>query len=101
MKDQLTERGLPCNLDAERFILGSVLLDSEQYELIAGAISADDFSLEKHRRIFTRMGDLARRGEPIASALAKTDPPVLAKSDPAALLAAIPVGHCIFQALFL
>lgn len=65
MKDRILERGLPCNLDAERFILGSILLDSEQFDLIGGSITAEDFSLEKHRRIFTRMGDLAGRGEPI------------------------------------
>jgi replicative DNA helicase len=65
MNDQIPERGLPCNLDAERFILGSILLDSEQFDLIGGSITAEDFSLEKHRRIFTRMGDLAARGERI------------------------------------
>jgi|SRR5579871_17485 len=59
------ERGLPASLEAERLVLGSILVEGEQYELIAGAISSDDFALEKHRRIFTRMGDLAGRGEKI------------------------------------
>jgi replicative DNA helicase len=65
MTDPLMARGLPCNIDAERFVLGSILLDGEQYPLIAGALTAEDFSLEKHRRIFARMGDLHGRGEPI------------------------------------
>ena len=65
MKDFLAERGLPCNIDAERCVLGSILLDSQQYELVAGALRPEDFSLEKHRRIFTRMGDLHGRSEPI------------------------------------
>jgi replicative DNA helicase len=33
--------------------------------MVAGAIDADDFSLEKHRRIFRRMGELQERGEKI------------------------------------
>jgi replicative DNA helicase len=65
MTDPLTERGLPRNLDAERFVLGSILLDGEQYALVSGALTSDDFSLEKHRRIFNRMGELHGRGEPI------------------------------------
>src|ERR1700680_2018623 len=58
-------KGLPANLDAERFVLGSVLLNETAYLQVAGAISAEDFSLEKHRRIFSRMKDLYERGEKI------------------------------------
>jgi replicative DNA helicase len=55
-------KGLPANLDAERFVLGSILLNESAYLQVAGAISAEDFSLEKHRRIFSRMKDLYERG---------------------------------------
>jgi replicative DNA helicase len=61
----LLEKGLPANLDAERFVLGSILLDDAMYVQAAGALEADDFSLEKHRRIFRRMGELQERGEKI------------------------------------
>jgi replicative DNA helicase len=61
----LLEKGLPANLDAERFVLGSILLDDSMYVQAAGALEADDFSLEKHRRIFRRMGELQDRGEKI------------------------------------
>src|ERR1700682_4914491 len=60
-----TEKGLPTNLDAERFVLGSILLDDELYIAAAGTLEPDDFSLEKHRRIFRRMGDLHERGEKV------------------------------------
>ena len=60
-----TEKGLPTNLDAERFVLGSILLDEELFIQAAGSLESDDFSLEKHRRIFRRMGDLHDRGEKI------------------------------------
>ena len=60
-----TEKGLPTNVDAERFVLGSILLDDTLYVQAAGTLEADDFSLEKHRRIFKRMGELQDRGEKI------------------------------------
>src|SRR5436190_7293062 len=59
------EKGLPTNIDAERFVLGSILLDDSFYVQAAGTLEKDDFSLEKHRRIFKRMGDLQDRGEKI------------------------------------
>ncbi len=58
-------KGLPANLDAERFVLGSILLNDAAYLQVAGAVDLDDFSLEKHRRIFARMKDLYDRGEKI------------------------------------
>jgi replicative DNA helicase len=59
------EKGLPTNVDAERFVLGSILLDDAFYIQAAGALEVQDFSLEKHRRIFRRMGELHERGERI------------------------------------
>lgn len=63
--DLTFERGLPANVDAERFVLGSILLNQDTYFQVAGAIEPEDFSLEKHRRIFARMKDLYDRGEKI------------------------------------
>ena len=61
----LMEKGLPANIDAERFVLGSLLLDGSRFGDIALALREDDFALEKHRRIFVRMTALHSRGEPI------------------------------------
>lgn len=55
--------GLPTNVDAERFVLGSILLDDEFYGQAVALLQPDDFSLEKHRRIFKRMGELQARAE--------------------------------------
>src|SRR5712671_3890143 len=63
--DLAFEKGLPSNADAERFVLGSILLNDTFYLQVAGAIEPNDFSLEKHRRIFARMKDLYGRGERI------------------------------------
>ena len=58
-------KGLPQNADAERYVLGSVLLNDSLYLQVAGAVEPEDFCLEKHRRIFARMKDLYDRGEKI------------------------------------
>ncbi len=57
--------GLPANLDAERLVLGSILLNDRIFVQIASVLSINDFSLEKHRRIFARMTELKERQEPI------------------------------------
>jgi len=63
--DLALEKGLPANTEAERLILGCILLDDSLYPQVAGSLSADDFHLEAHRRIFLRMGELYERGERI------------------------------------
>jgi replicative DNA helicase len=63
--DLALEKGLPVNLDAERYVLGSILVDDSAYIQVAGMLEAGDFSLEKHRRIFSRMADLYARAERI------------------------------------
>ena len=45
MKNQFAERGLPCNLDAERFVLGSILLDCAQFE---DTIGVNGWPVERH-----------------------------------------------------
>ena len=59
------EQGLPAHPEAERLVLGSILLDDSSFLEVASILKAEDFSLEKHRRIFARMGDLYQRGERI------------------------------------
>jgi replicative DNA helicase len=58
-------KGLPSNVEAEKFVLGSILLSDQVFPQVAGALEADDFTLEKHRRIFARMSELNDRGENI------------------------------------
>ncbi len=53
-------------IDAERFLfLGSILLDGTRTPEVAVALNGDDFALEKHRRIYTRMGEMHARGDKI------------------------------------
>ena len=59
------ERGMPASLDAERSILGAVLLDNDVYPQAAESLKAEDFSLDSHRRIYMRMTDLNSTGRPV------------------------------------
>jgi len=64
--DQSLERGgLPAALDAERSILGSILLDNFLYNQAAQTLKADDFALDSHRRIYARIMELAEHNKPI------------------------------------
>ncbi|MBE0656507.1 MAG: replicative DNA helicase [Bryobacteraceae bacterium] len=59
------ERGLPSNVYAERMVLGAILLNDSTFVAVASALLADDFSVEKHRKIFRRMVELNEREERI------------------------------------
>lgn len=63
--DLTFDKGLPASLETERLVLGMILLNDTYYLQVAGALETDDFNLEKHRRIFSRMKDLYQRGERI------------------------------------
>jgi replicative DNA helicase len=56
---------LPANVEAERSILGTILLDNLSYNQAAEHLKPEDFSLDSHRRIYTRMVDLAESSRPI------------------------------------
>ena len=49
------DSGLPANVDAEKTILGAILLDNAAHAEAAEKLDAEDFSLDSHRRIFLRM----------------------------------------------
>jgi replicative DNA helicase len=59
------EEGLPASTDAERAILGAIMLDNVAFSEAAEKLVADDFSLDSHRRIFSRMSDLIDAQRPV------------------------------------
>ncbi len=63
--DPVLQKGLPSSLDAERSVLGGILLDNEAYNLAAEVLEAADFSSEAHRRIYEIMLALNSAGRPI------------------------------------
>ena len=56
---------LPANVEAERSILGAILLDNLAYNQAAEHLRPEDFSLDSNRRIYSRMIDLAESSRPI------------------------------------
>src|SRR5437588_776902 len=63
--DYSIDRGLPASIEAERAILGAILLDNFAYNQAAECLRPADFSLDSHRRIYLRMMELAESSRPI------------------------------------
>ena len=61
----VAERTLPHNLEAERSVLGAILLHNDAFNLAAEVIDAADFFRDAHRRIFDKMVKLVERGDAI------------------------------------
>src|SRR5258706_6332679 len=59
------ERTLPHNLEAERSVLGAILLHNDAFNLAAEVIDSSDFFRDAHRRIFEKMIKLSERGDAI------------------------------------
>jgi replicative DNA helicase len=58
-------RTLPHNLEAERSVLGAILLHNDAFNLAAEVIDSKDFFRDAHRRIFDKMVKLVERGDAI------------------------------------
>jgi replicative DNA helicase len=58
-------RTLPHNLDAEKSVLGAILIHNDAFNAAAEVIDARDFFRDAHRRIFDRMVALSERGDAI------------------------------------
>src|SRR3982074_3223923 len=58
----LAERTLPHNLEAERSVLGAILLHNDAFNLAAEVIDAQHFCEAPGRRIFDKMVKLVERG---------------------------------------
>ncbi len=68
MPDTVTaaaERTLPHNLEAERSVLGAILVHNDAFNLATQVIDAGDFYRDAHRRIFDKMVALNERHQAI------------------------------------
>ena len=59
------EKPLPNNLDAERSVLGAILLDNNALNAAIENLRAEDFFLDQHRRVFTQMISLGEAQQAI------------------------------------
>src|SRR5215470_5573913 len=60
----VSDRTLPHNLEAERSVLGAILLHNDAFNL-AEVVDSEDFFRDAHRRIFDKMVKLAERSDAI------------------------------------
>lgn len=63
--DYISAQALPANVEAERSILGAILLDNLAYNEAAEHLKPEDFLLDSHRRIYSRMVDLSEASHSI------------------------------------
>jgi len=63
--DTTLERPLPHNLEAERSILGAILLDNHALNAAVEKLRSDDFFLPQHRQIFDHMIQLGEKQQAI------------------------------------
>jgi replicative DNA helicase len=59
------DRPLPHNLEAEKCVLGAILINNPAFNQASEVIDAQDFFRDAHRRIFDKMVALSERSEPI------------------------------------
>lgn len=64
-RDNGIDKPLPHNLDAERAVLGSVILDNAVLSDARDILASSDFFLSQHARIFQQMLALAEKKQPI------------------------------------
>src|SRR5262249_27186561 len=65
LEEVVTEKGLPQNLEAERSVLGAVLLDPTALSFVIPILAEQDFFPDTHRRIFRAMLELSQRSSEI------------------------------------
>jgi replicative DNA helicase len=65
MSRQVLERSLPSNVDAERSLLGSVLVNNENFYRVVEFLRPEDFYLDSHRVIFRNMTALMENSRAI------------------------------------
>jgi replicative DNA helicase len=63
--DSISAQSLPANVEAERSILGAILLDNLAYNQAAEHLKPEDFLLDSHRRIYARMVELSEASHSI------------------------------------
>jgi replicative DNA helicase len=63
--DTALEKPLPNNLDAERSVLGAILLDNNALNAAIENLRPEDFFLDQHRRVFTQMISLGENQQAI------------------------------------
>ncbi len=60
-----TLRSMPCNLEAEQYVLGAMIFNNDCVPDVMSALRTEDFFLEQHRVIYSAMLEIVNKAEPI------------------------------------
>jgi replicative DNA helicase len=61
----MTDRVMPHSLDAERSVLGAVMVDNALVPVVSGVVTAEMFYREGHQRVWRTILKLSEAGDPI------------------------------------
>lgn len=61
MEQQDGRQAIPFSIEAEKSVLGSMMLSREAVDLAAETLGEDDFYLAQHRRIFSAMAAIQKK----------------------------------------
>ena len=61
----LSQQSLPANLEAERTLLGALLLNNALFEEAQEVLAPSDFALPAHQRVYRALVDLRSQNEPL------------------------------------
>ena len=65
MARETLERPLPHNVDAEKSVLGAILVNNENYYAVVESLKEDDFYLEAHRITFRKMSEIVNESKAV------------------------------------
>ena len=60
-----SKKELPYSTEAEKAVLGGIMLKNETWDIISGLVKEEDFHKEEHRLIYRTIHDLQDAGKPI------------------------------------
>ena len=58
-------RSMPCNVEAEQYVLGAAIFDNTCIPDIMSSLKSDEFYLEQHKLIFNAMMEISNNAEPV------------------------------------
>ena len=58
-------RTMPCSVEAEQYVIGSIIFDNECISDVVSSLKPDDFYLEQHKLIYRAIIDLSNGAHPI------------------------------------
>jgi len=58
-------RTMPCSIEAEQYVIGSIIFDNECISEVISRLKVNDFYLEQHKLIYNAIISLSNRAEPV------------------------------------